>query len=182
MKLSYYESFDLLKNQFISLSFLKRGGQKKVLFASHQEYGECVVKLFFDTNNPRSAREIHIEQELSLDSVPKIFETGFVKYEETDTLYVIEQRVEGEELRDILLTGKRFSLKEAVDILEQGLQFIIQMEENNIVHRDIKPENIIIDKDGRLFFIDFGIARVIGEKSITNTDALFGPHSPGSSG
>jgi serine/threonine-protein kinase len=47
------------------------------------------------------------------------------------------------------------------------------------VHRDIKPENIILAPDGKVFFLDFGIARILGVPSLTKTEAMIGPHSPG---
>lgn len=111
--------------------------------------------------------------------VPRIYDTGIVEYENIDTLYVVEEMVDGKELRDILDKGKIFSLKEAVDFLEHGLEFVAYIEKKGIVHRDIKPENIIMNESGDIFFLDFGIARIIGGESLTKTEALLGPHTPG---
>ncbi len=82
-------------------------------------------------------------------------------------------------MRKRLNSGNTFTLKEAVNFLEQGLAFIRQLEEKNIVHRDIKPENIIISPENKVYFLDFGIARVLGVPSLTKTEALIGPHTPG---
>lgn len=157
---------------------IARGGQKVVYSATHKEYGSVVVKLFFRTD-ARSQREIDISVENEFDCVPKVYETGYVTYNGVETLYVIEERIEGEELRKRLLRGDRFSLKEAVDFLKQGLIFINNLERKGIVHRDIKPENIILSSEGKAYFIDFGIARVLGAPSLTKTEALVGPHTPG---
>jgi serine/threonine-protein kinase len=170
--------FTELEVRLTDLKQLARGGQKVVYSATHPSYGEVVVKLFFKTD-ARSQREIDISTETEFSCVPKIYETGHVTYVDSDTLYVIEQRVEGEELRKRLIRGERFSLEEGVDFLEQGLEFIKQLEAKNIVHRDIKPENIIISKDGKVYFLDFGIARILGVPSLTKTEALMGPHTPG---
>lgn len=145
----------------------------------HNSYGETVIKLYFQLNDPRSIREIQIEKGLSLSMVPKIYETGIIEYEGTETLYIIEQKVKGTELRKVLESGRRFSLEEAVIFLEQGLEFISCIENKGIVHRDIKPENIIRADDGKIFFLDFGIARVLGADSLTRTGAMMGPHTPG---
>ncbi len=75
--------------------------------------------------------------------------------------------------------GIRFSLEDAVYFLEQGLNFIASIEKEKIVHRDIKPENIIRTKEGKIYFLDFGIARIIGADSLTKTEALMEPHTPG---
>lgn len=161
-----------------NLRQIARGGQKVVYSATHPAYGNVVIKMFFDSN-ARSQREIDISKEMQFDCVPKIYETGNVKYTGSNTLYVIEQRIDGEELRKRLVRGDSFSLKEAVDFLEQGLVFINQLEEKSIVHRDIKPENIMISTNKKAYFLDFGIARIIGIPSLTNTEALMGPHTPG---
>ena len=170
---------EMCQEEFEKIELMARGGQKIVFDGVHNSYGETVIKLYFQLNDPRSLREIQIERDLNLSMVPKIYETGTIEYEGTETLYIIEQKVKGTELRKVLESGKRFSLEEAVTFLEQGLEFIACIENNGIVHRDIKPENIIRADDGRIFFLDFGIARILGADSLTRTGAMMGPHTPG---
>ena len=169
---------EMCQEEFEKIELMARGGQKIVFDGVHNSYGETVIKLYFQLNDPRSLREIQIERDLNLSMVPKIYETGTIEYEGTETLYIIEQKVKGTELRKVLESGKRFSL-EAVTFLEQGLEFIACIENKGIVHRDIKPENIIRADDGRIFFLDFGIARILGADSLTRTGAMMGPHTPG---
>lgn len=170
---------EMCQEEFEKIELMARGGQKIVFDGVHNSYGETVIKLYFQLNDPRSLREIQIERDLNLSMVPKIYETGTIEYEGTETLYIIEQKVKGTELRKVLESGKRFSLEEAVTFLEQGLEFIACIENKGIVHRDIKPENIIRADDGRIFFLDFGIARILGADSLTRTGAMIGPHTPG---
>jgi serine/threonine-protein kinase len=170
--------FDSLKAMLTGPTQIARGGQKVVFSAIHPMYGSVVLKLFFKMD-ARSQREIDISENSEFDCVPIIYETGHIIYESADTLYVIEQRIDGEELRKRIERGERFTLKEAADFLEQGLAFIKQLEEKKIVHRDIKPENIIVSADGKVYFLDFGIARILGALSLTKTGALVGPHTPG---
>ena len=169
----------MCQEEFEKIELMARGGQKIVFDGVHNSYGETVIKLYFQLNDPRSLREIQIERDLNLSMVPKLYETGTIEYEGTETLYIIEQKVKGTELRKVLESGKRFSLEEAVTFLEQGLEFIACIENKGIVHRDIKPENIIRADDGRIFFLDFGIARILGADSLTRTGAMMGPHTPG---
>ena len=179
----------MCQEEFEKIELMARGGQKIVFDGVHNSYGDnavvrqslllSIVKLYFQLNDPRSLREIQIERDLNLSMVPKIYETGTIEYEGTETLYIIEQKVKGTELRKVLESGKRFSLEEAVTFLEQGLEFIACIENKGIVHRDIKPENIIRADDGRIFFLDFGIARILGADSLTRTGAMMGPHTPG---
>lgn len=63
--------------------------------------------------------------------------------------------------------------------MEQCLRFVVELEKNGLIHRDIKPENIIIAANGTVYFLDFGIARVLDMPSLTKTEAVMGPHTPG---
>jgi len=171
-------TFDELRNQFADMTQLARGGQKVVWQASHPQYGQVVLKLYFSID-ARAKREIEISQTVKLDRVPCIYETGTVVYEGQDTLYVVEQFVAGRTLRSFLNNGERFDLCIAVSFLEQGFDFVRQLEKHQIVHRDIKPENLIITQDRRVYFLDFGIARMLDRQSLTQSDAAFGPHTPG---
>jgi hypothetical protein len=43
-----------------------------------------------------------------------------------------------------------------------------------VVHRDLKPENVMIDVEGGVHIIDFGIARFLEDSTLTNTGGLVG--------
>lgn len=167
------------QSDFQEIEVLARGGQKIVYSAKHATYGDVVIKLYYNLNDPRAYREIDIIQQLDISCVPKIHESGKLLYEGKETLYVVEERIFGEVLRNRIKHGSRFNLQEAVDLLEQGLLFIKQLESKNIIHRDIKPENIIVSESGLIYFLDFGIARALNMESLTRTEAVLGPHTPG---
>ena len=171
--------FTEFQSSFQEIAVLARGGQKVVYSAKHFNYGDVVIKLYFSQNDPRAHREISIVQQLNINCVPKIYETGTLFYEGKETLYTIEQRIMGEVLRKRIEQGSRFSLQEAVNLLEQGLLFINQLEDKKIIHRDIKPENIIVSEHGTVYFLDFGIERALELESLTKTEAVLGPHTPG---
>ena len=43
-----------------------------------------------------------------------------------------------------------------------------------MLHRDVKPSNILIDKQGKAYLTDFGIAKIVGEHKFTATGTLMG--------
>jgi serine/threonine-protein kinase len=77
------------------------------------------------------------------------------------------------------LNARSLHLNEAAGFLEQRSVFYKLLEDMNIVHRDIKPENNIVSDDGKAYFLDFGIDSMLGAPSLTATEALAGPHTPG---
>jgi Flp pilus assembly protein TadD len=43
-----------------------------------------------------------------------------------------------------------------------------------VIHRDVKPANLLLAKDGRIMIADFGLAKAVGEESVTVTGSLLG--------
>jgi len=58
-----------------------------------------------------------------------------------------------------------------VDAIGEGLEFV---HEAGVVHRDIKPGNILIDDNGRVYLIDFGIARIRSHPTLTQGSGMIG--------
>ncbi len=171
-------TFEEFKKEYIKCLPMKRGGQKQVFSAYHPVYGEVVIKLYFQAD-VRAEREITIGSKTMMLEVPHIHKVLSVIYENTPTLCVVEQKIIGVSLREVLDKEHKLSAAKALHLLEKGLIFIKKLEEHRIIHRDIKPENIIWGDDGNIYFIDFGIARFLNLSSITQTQSPIGPHTPG---
>lgn len=167
-----------LKSRFVSFSDspLSKGGQKIVYSAVHPSYGDVVVKRIDDPDE-RIDREIDIVRSNSFANVPQIFEVLNVEWDGKLALVIVEEKVEGLSLRQIITSGDRYGLSQTLDFLEQGLNFVKAISLQNIVHRDIKPENIIRDSKMQYHYLDFGIARDLSSESLTQTG--YGPNTPG---
>jgi formylglycine-generating enzyme required for sulfatase activity len=81
--------------------------------------------------------------------------------------------VEGRPLKDVLDTGPRSSVSEALAITGQLLDALQHAHSNNVVHRDIKPANVLLGDDGQLQIADFGIAK-IDLVGLTRTGVVMG--------
>jgi serine/threonine protein kinase len=73
--------------------------------------------------------------------------------------YTSMEFVEGESLRSVLNRFGGLPARKAVDIAAQICSGLKEAHAQGIVHRDLKPENVMIDAQGNVKIMDFGIAR-----------------------
>jgi eukaryotic-like serine/threonine-protein kinase len=176
-------SVDAIKENLPDLenvSPITQGGQKIVYKASHRVHGEVVLKLILDADSSeRIQREIEVATKYQFENVPKLYEWGQLDGKDVQTIFLLEQYIKGETLRSRLDRDGALPLNQGIDLLKSLLCIAVEMEKVQLVHRDIKPENIMLDDNGRLWVLDFGIARHLDKASITATENRYGPHTPG---
>lgn len=161
-----------------NIRLLKKGGQKSVYSADSSEYGAVVLKLM--KSGARIDREIAIVQRHGFSGVPRIFAVGDVEGDEEFSKFIIEQRIDGMDLKLRLAAQKGpLQTRFVIEMMRTILRTICELEDAHIVHRDIKPDNIVVDGAGRFWLLDFGIARDVDDVSLTRTDAQHGPCTPG---
>lgn len=174
-------NFAELKSRFISFKKLKNGGQKMVYKGTCRDGRIVAVKIINNFNDRRILQEIKLLKEINLKNVPKIIENGLVLDEiiNEERLYIIEEYIDGISFREWLNMHNRAKLKDAYHLLNSLISIEIELEKMNIIHRDIKPDNIILAQDGTIYLIDFGLAKIRGGVSLTLTEAVQGPFTPG---
>jgi serine/threonine protein kinase len=72
------------------------------------------------------------------------------------------------------LIVSRSHIRRCCEVAVEVALALAHAHERGVVHRDIKPENILIDRQGRVHLIDFGVAHFFEDASLTNTGALVG--------
>lgn len=77
---------------------------------------------------------------------------------------IVMELVEGETLSDKLKRGP-IPLDETIEIAKQIADALAAAHERGIVHRDLKPANIKLTRNGTVKVLDFGLAKVFGERS-----------------
>ena len=87
--------------------------------------------------------------------------------------YTSMEYVEGESLRSVLNRFGGLPLRKGIDLALQICSGLKEAHAQGIVHRDLKPENVMIDAQGNLKIMDFGIARSM-EAATHLTGAMVG--------
>jgi eukaryotic-like serine/threonine-protein kinase len=80
---------------------------------------------------------------------------------------------EGETLKR-KMQGGRLPLADAIGYAEQVCEGLARAHERGIVHRDIKPANLMVTHDGVVKIVDFGLAKLAGNVSLTRTGTMVG--------
>lgn len=77
--------------------------------------------------------------------------------------YIDMEYVEGQSLAELKLkqTDKRFAASEALPLLLAVAQGLEYAHSKGVLHRDIKPQNVLVDKDGAVKLMDFGISETM---------------------
>jgi tRNA A-37 threonylcarbamoyl transferase component Bud32 len=84
------------------------------------------------------------------------------------TSFIVMEKLDGYDLKYYLQEQGVFSSKQTCDIISQlalALEFAGSKQNGAIIHRDIKPANIVLDYQGNVKLMDFGIATTSGGHS-----------------
>ena len=87
--------------------------------------------------------------------------------------FISMEHIDGQTLQNKLDTHS-LTLKTAVEYAVQIADALAKAHGRGIVHRDIKPSNIMIDEDGRIKVMDFGLARMKGTEGLTQAGTTVG--------
>jgi serine/threonine-protein kinase len=156
---------------------LGKGGMGRVYKAYDTEIKEHVA---LKVLNPEIAsdesiierfrNELKFARKISHRHICRMFDLGRVE----DTAYISMEYVSGEDLKTLLRRIGHLPARKALAFAEQVVEGLAEAHRLGVVHRDLKPQNIMIDREGNARIMDFGIARALKTKGITDPGMIIG--------
>jgi DNA-binding response OmpR family regulator/tRNA A-37 threonylcarbamoyl transferase component Bud32 len=119
----------------------------------------------------RFKTEIRLARRISHPNVVRTHDFG----ESSGLYYLTMEYVEGLTLHDLIEKRGRLSVSAVLAVAAQLAESLAVAHEQGVVHRDIKPGNLLLDSDGALKVMDFGVARLAeGTTTLTQAGAIVG--------
>ena len=118
----------------------------------------------------RFKQELILARQVTHRNVIRIFDLG----EAEGIKFITMAYVEGQDLKTIMTERSKVNVEESVRIIQQVCLALEAAHAEGVVHRDLKPQNIMVDKQGRAYVMDFGIARSVELGGGTQTGELMG--------
>jgi len=119
----------------------------------------------------REARAIAVMQG---PGVVEVYDYGEIEDEDAQLAYLIMEYVDGKPLSRLLGLWGKLSPADSLRVVGGVAEALHVAHSAGIVHRDIKPGNILVRADGSVVLVDFGIARVSHNLTLTTTGVVLG--------
>ncbi len=133
----------------------------------------CVVKHLKPGTDPRvfdTAKRLFNSEAETLeklgnhDQIPRLL----AYFDENKEFYLVQEYIEGHTLAEELISGKRWSESQVIQLLQEVLEILEFVHRQGVIHRDIKPDNIIRRaSDNKLVLVDFGAVKQLRTQMVT---------------
>ena len=123
-----------------------------------------------ETTIERFGNELKFARKISHRHVCRMYDLG----EDRGTYYITMEYVPGEDLKSTMSRVGQLSVGKTLSIAKQVCEGLAEAHRLGVVHRDLKPQNIMIDREGNARIMDFGIARSLKAKGLTEAGVMIG--------
>jgi serine/threonine-protein kinase len=151
------------------VSPLGQGGTGSVWRARRDDgrfEGEVAIKLLHlsligQAGAQRFRREGAILGRLAHPNIARLFDAGIADFGQP---YLVLELVDGERI-DRHCDERRMTIEQRLRLFGDVLSAVTHAHSHLVIHRDIKPSNILVDREGRVKLLDFGIAKLVEDET-----------------
>jgi serine/threonine protein kinase/tetratricopeptide (TPR) repeat protein len=118
----------------------------------------------------RFKKELLTARSLSHENIIRIYDLG----EAEGIKYISMEFIKGQNLRDLIKTSGKLTIEKTLDITQQLCGALKSAHSKSIIHRDLKPSNIMVDINGKVHVMDFGLAKSVVLPEETKPGVLVG--------
>jgi serine/threonine protein kinase len=173
----------VLSNRYKLIAELGSGGMAWVYLAEDLvKNTKIAVKVLYPQHSQdvgflqRFIREARLSMALSQSSPQRHIVSVLDYGADRDTHYLVMEFVQGQDLGQMLSQGGPLPWEKALDFTRQAALALEHAHQLDIVHRDIKPSNIMVQADGTVRVLDFGIARARNSPQLTVSGFVGSPN------
>jgi len=114
----------------------------------------------------RFRKEAQLQAKLNHPNIAQLY----TLLQDGDSLCIVMELIDGTVLRNFM----PMPWQSALPVILQVLEALDYAHRRGVLHRDIKPENIVIDHEGTVKVMDFGIAHALGAARLTRERVVIG--------
>jgi TolB-like protein/tetratricopeptide (TPR) repeat protein len=177
MPLRELKTGTLFAGRYQVIEELGRGGMGRVYKVLDKEVEEKVAlklikpEIAFEEETIRRFRsELRLARQITHPNVCRMYDLG--RFE--STYYLTMEYVSGEDLKSTLKRMGPLSAGKVISVARQIAAGLAEAHRLGVVHRDLKPQNIMVDREGTVRVMDFGIARSARARGETGEAMLVG--------
>ncbi|HXG58532.1 MAG TPA: serine/threonine-protein kinase [Thermoanaerobaculia bacterium] len=163
--------------RFVVESLLGRGGMGAVYKARERALDRSVALKIVPEHR---SQDVHFVERFRREAriAARLRHPRIVSVHEVGTMgpfpYFSMDYIEGGTLRSVVQRRRSLSPEDAISIVAEVCRAVAHAHGKGVIHRDLKPENVMIDSEGDVFVMDFGLARVSEEPALTQSGAIMG--------
>ncbi|MCK6526287.1 serine/threonine protein kinase [Myxococcota bacterium] len=118
----------------------------------------------------RFRREAQAAAQLAHPNVARVFYFDFA----SEKPFYAMELIRGSSLATVIEQRQRFTLAQYLEMFAQAARGLRAASDRGIIHRDIKPGNLMVGTDGLLKIVDFGLAKLTEDNTLTSTGTMMG--------
>jgi serine/threonine-protein kinase len=172
----------MLAGRYQIVGKLGEGGMGEIYRANDLTLDQPVALKFLPATmsaNPsmlaRFHSEVRVARQVSHPNVCRVYDIGEVDQQ----LFLSMEYVDGEDLGSLLRRIGRLPIDKGVEFARKLCAGLAAAHEKGVIHRDLKPANIMIDSQGQVLIMDFGLAgaaeEMIGAEISAGTPGYMAP-------